>query len=369
MDPTPLWLAAERAFPIVGVRADLDQRLGRDLTTALATDRMLVQAGIAERYPCPNSGGTDCPRRVVQRRQGGYRVICGSHPPACADLTLQDADVRIWRLAEDRLFGAIASALGLSGRLPSALPTVDAAWLVGAMAASTTQVVFLSQGDDGRIAAGITQVRDQFQGALQILVPRAGSVGALAHQAARQGVVICGLDEVLTGYDRGQFRSARPASGPLPRVVHVADARPEVAVAFVNGERQSLGRQQYEELRHRSGDFTVFADGFTTSVERSIGSRRERTQNVKASHFAALRIILEAEGRPVDMGTAEIPGVPTAGKQVFQAARLAIDIKNGASWHLFKNHQVERRSHYRFAPDAGVTSCFIFPVDGGDSAA
>jgi hypothetical protein len=370
MDLAPLWLAVERGFPVYGVREALDQRLGSALTASLIDARVLIAGRIADRYPCPNTGGTDCPRQVMKRRlSDGFRAICTNKPAMCQDLLLREEQVRLWQMAEDRLLGLVAEALGMHGRLPSRLPTIDAAWLMGSVPATSSTAVFLPLGDDRRIAAAITQVRDQFGGMLQVWVPRSDAIGAQARQAARRDAVIHGLDRAFAGFERGRFLALPATPSQVLPVVPANDEQEEYAVAWINGERQILSRPACEDLRRRSHEFTVFADRFTGMTEKQIGPNQRQSGRLTPSMFAVLRVILEAGGKPVDVTTEEIPGLDAAAQQVFRNARRTIDIRKGKSWSLFKNHAVDRRAEYLFAPDRGVTSCFIYPANTGVSAA
>lgn len=370
MDLAPLWLAVERGFPVFGVREALVQRLGSALTAALIDARVLIAGRIADRYPCPNTGGSDCPRRVMKRRlRDGYRAICPNKPAMCEDVLLREDQVRMWQMAEDRLLGLIAEALGMHGRLPSRLQTIDAAWLMGSVPASTSTAVFLPLGDDRRIAAAITQVRDQFGGMLQVWVPRSEAIGVQARQSTRRDAVIHGLDCSIAGFERGRFLTLPGTQSQVQPVAPANDEQEEYAVTWINGERQILSRLACEDLRRRSDEFTVFADRFTGKAEKLIGPGKRQSGRLSASMFAVLRVILEAGGKPVDVTSEEIPGLDAAAQQVFRNARRTIDIRNGKSWSLFKNHAVDRRAEYLFAPDRGVTSCFIYPANTGVSAA
>jgi hypothetical protein len=363
MDPSPLWLAVERAWPICGVHKALEDRLGRELIAALISDRLFIRGGISERYPCPNAVGTACPRNVIKRRRGGYIAVCGNLPTICEDVTLDADAVTLWRLAEDQLMRAIATGMGLIGRLPSRLATIDAAWLIGTVPASPRQVILVPTGEDDRLAAAISQVRDLIGNQVTLLVPRAATIGSLATQAARGEIVLAGLDQELTNYERGQFRSVRPRTLSLasPTAAYRAAAEP-CAEAYLPEGRRSLDRVALQALHERRSEFMVFADAQSNTVEHSVDGHSKPPKQLQASYLRVLQVALDADGEAVDAGTIDLPDLENSAKQTFQMARNAVDIKVGGDqhWLLFKSERVGKRVDYVFRPDPGATYCFIF---------
>ncbi len=363
MDPSPLWLAVERAWPICGVHKSLEDRLGRELLAALISDRLLIRGGISERYPCPNALGSACPRNVIKRRRGGYLAVCGNQPAICEDVPLGAEDVILWRLAEDQLMRAIASGMGLMGRQPSRLATIDAAWLIGTVPASPRQVILVPTGEDDRLAAAISQVRDLISSQVTMLVPRAATIGSLATQAARGVVVLAGLDQELPDYERGQFRPGRHRTLSLasPAASYGSTSEP-CAVAYLPEGQRSLDRVALQALREKRSEFMVFADAQSNTVEHFVDGHSQLPKRLQASYLRVLQVTLDAGGEAVDAGAIDLPDLENSAKQTFQMARNAVDIKVGDDqhWLLFKSERVGKRVDYAFRPDPGATYCFIF---------
>ena len=80
------WSDLEDHFPPAGVRLSLATRLGREDFELLSRLGVFVPRGVAQRYPCPRPGGEQCPRRVVDMRDGTYDAVCDNDPPECKDV-------------------------------------------------------------------------------------------------------------------------------------------------------------------------------------------------------------------------------------------------------------------------------------------
>lgn len=103
----------------------------------------------------------------------------------------------------------------------------------------------------------------------------------------------------------------------------------------------------------------MFADATkrTTIAKTATGARTKK--NVPASYFRLVRAALEAQ-TAFDPVTDDRFDELRDPKQLFQRARLLMDIPDKNDWTLFKTEMVDNRAVYRFTRDTTATFAFIF---------
>ncbi|HHH31509.1 MAG TPA: hypothetical protein ENK57_24615, partial [Polyangiaceae bacterium] len=105
------WQLLETNFPLGGPRKHLSDRLGADVVEDLEASGVLAQRRVADTYPCPSTGGFNCPRAVVRLDDGGYVAVCGNEPTECEELRLEAGDVAHLSIGPEELCSAVAKAL------------------------------------------------------------------------------------------------------------------------------------------------------------------------------------------------------------------------------------------------------------------
>ncbi|MCA9631967.1 MAG: hypothetical protein KC766_30145, partial [Myxococcales bacterium] len=66
------WQVLETNLPLGGPRKHLREVLGDDVVRDLEVAGLLAQRRVADTYPCPGTGGFDCPRVLVPLDDGTY---------------------------------------------------------------------------------------------------------------------------------------------------------------------------------------------------------------------------------------------------------------------------------------------------------
>jgi hypothetical protein len=118
------WHALESVPGLRALRVQWEEHLGPEIE---AIGRLLrTTSQRAERYPCPDWVGDNCPRIV-----DGDIAFCGNLPPACEDIPLQKGDALIREVDISELIRQIASGLGLRAADPIRDARAPGRWRIG----------------------------------------------------------------------------------------------------------------------------------------------------------------------------------------------------------------------------------------------
>ena len=122
---------------------------------------------------------------------------------------------------------------------------------------------------------------------------------------------------------------------------------------------KSLTETEYRHLVSHAGTYRIFADERARTACKLEGRQRQTTQGIQPSFFRMVRKAAETSGR-FDPNVNGLTEEQLSGKQIFQRARQAIDLKRSSGWVLFKTETVDDHAEYLFQPDADVTFALIF---------
>ena len=363
------WQLLETNFPLGGPRRHLGELLGAEFVNALETAGVLKHRHVADRYPCPRSGGDGCPRVVIARDDGSTVAVCGNDPAECADLELSSTDVEVLAVAPEDLCEMVGKALQIRTNV-EALPGLRNAYRVGTFipeAGIKHAIYLVVRCSERDYAEALDALRTHSIGqTLAIIAPTERFVTEeLRRQASAAGVVLVPLLDVV-GLDATGLRAL---GDPLRTFANVGRAgvasgqvSSVVARVFIRGSDgaptwRDLDASGYQSLLAAAASYDIFADELTKAVAKGKGSKRAPTANVSASHFRMIRAAVDKRSN-FDPGTGDEDGV--AAKQIFQRARQIFDIKHGKSWVLFKTDKIDHHAVYRFEPEASVTFAFVF---------
>ncbi len=363
------WQLVETNFPLGGPRGHVRELLGADLVNALEVMGILRHQHVADRYPCPRSGGDGCPRVVIERDDGSIVAVCGNEPAECADLALSSTDVEVLAVAPEDFCETVGKALQIRTNV-EALPGLRNAYRVGTFipeAGIKHAIYLVVRCSERDYTEAIDALRTHAIGqTLAVIFPTERFVTEeLRRQASAAGVLLVPLLDAV-GLDATGLRAlgdpltlfaavgrAGVASGQVSSVV---------ARVFIRGGDgaptwRDLDASSYQNLLAAAASYDIFADEITKAVAKGKGSKRAHTANVSASHFKMIRAAVDKRSN-FDPGTGDEDGV--AAKQIFQRARQIFDIKRGKSWVLFKTDKIDNHAVYRFDPDASVSFAFVF---------
>lgn len=363
------WQLLETNFPLGGPRRHLHELLGPDLVAALEASGVLKHRRVADRYPCPRSGGDGCPRVVIEHDDGSIVAVCGNEVAECADLELSSANVEVLAVVPEHLCETVGQALQIRTRV-EALPGLRNAYRVGTFipeAGIKHAIYLVVRSGERDCAEAMDALRTHASGqTFAVLFPTERFVtDELRRQAAAAGIVFVPLVDAV-GLDA---TGLRPLLDPLTLFAAVgrdgaaAGQRSAlVARAFVRSGGQTptwhdLDDAGYQSLVAAAGSYDIFADELTKTVTKGKGAQFTKQANVAASKFRVVRAAIDKNSN-YEPGMGDEDGA--SAKQVFQRARKAFDIGSGRSWALFKTDIVDNVSVYRFDPDPAVSFAFLF---------
>lgn len=369
--------ALETNFPLSGVRTGLSKKIGHDTVAVLERTGLLTFLRVADTYPCPQPTGPGCPRQVVHHSDGDrITAVCGNDPPECGDIKLTAKDIEIVGVVPHRLCEALRGPLLFGGK------TEDVPGLTQIFRAGTFQprpgvrkAVYFGARCSAReyaILLGVLRSRHGTDG-FALLVPTDRFVSEeTIRESAAKGIVVLPLTDAIEMNASGQLVAKVDASelfagigriGPGP----IAPAGTVYSQARTHDGWENLDEAGYRELIQNADRYDIFADEHTKEVrkrEKSAGKKGGKTSppsRASANYFHLIRKAVEARGY-FDPTVAE---EKDSGKQIFQRARGAFDIKvvgaDGKShWKLLKSVKGDNHTIYQFQPDKGVTFALIF---------
>ncbi|HOW74231.1 MAG TPA: hypothetical protein PKY77_26815 [Phycisphaerae bacterium] len=373
LDLTDFWEVLESNFPLGGARIDLEARLGSDIVAALERAEILSFVRQADAVSCPHPGGAGCPRRVVELEDGRLQAICGNDPPECADLDLAKRDIEVLTLEPERLCAALRSPLSLGGKVEP-VAGLHGVYRVGSFVPQPgvkRPIYFVARCSDRAYAEAFDALLGRAGGeSYAIVIATDRFTGTdLTRQMATFGIPIVSLQELVTISDHGQLTAAVPGAqlfvdiGRRHLLGPVAPT-PIVARARTHDGWQDLDEVAYAQLIDRVAEFDLMADELSRRVWKRVGGRSKRpdlTDDVQAGYFRIVHMAVEKVG--YFDPSVDGPDDLLAGKQIFQRARKAIDVKYSAKpakWRLFKTVNVDHHAEYQFQPDPDFRFALIF---------
>jgi hypothetical protein len=356
----------ETNFPLGGPRGHLRQLLGTETVDSLEAAGILKHLRVADRYPCPRSGGDDCPRVVVERDNGTFVAVCGNDPAECADLDLSASDVAVLSVDEQELWERTGKALQIRPKV-EALPGLRGAYRVGTFIPEPGikhSIYLLIRCSDRDLTEAMDALRTHAAGqTFGVLVPTERFVtDELRRRVVGTGIILVPLLDVV-GLDATglcALRDPLQVFADLGRGPMAALQAPVVARALIRGKNaemtwRDLDESDYRNLVASAASYDIFADELKRTAVKGSGSHRSRTKNVAPSYFKMVRSVAERRSN-YDPSAEDADSA----KQTFQRARKTFDLKRGKSWALFKTDKVEQRAVYRFDPAPSVTFAFVF---------
>lgn len=372
IDLAAFWQRLETNFPLGGPRRHLRELLGAELVDTLERIGVLKHQRVADRYPCPKPGsGHGCPRELIEHDDGDIEAVCGNDPSECPDLHLTPRDIEFLAIDGDELCEAVAKVLQVRGSV-ARLQGVRSAYRVGTFIPEPgirNAIYLLVRSSEREYAEALDALGSHTEGQpFAVLVPTERFVSeevrrrALAARAPvvplsdavgfdAAGALVALIDPVVlfAGVGRARARAVAPTM---------------VAQALVRGHGRApawrdLDDAGYHALVAAAASYHIFGDELKKTVAKTVGRARNVTEKVRASHFQMIRVAVEKRTNfdpsvdgPDDEGV--------SGKQIFQRARQAFDLKIGDGWAIFKTDTIDNHAVYRFDPDPAVTFALVF---------
>lgn len=371
------WSDLEDHFPPAGVRLSLATRLGREDFELLSRLGVFVPRGVAQRYPCPRPGGEQCPRRVVDMRDGTYDAVCDNDPPECKDACgLSAHDVEQLGLDMPTLAREVGRAFETGVRCEP-VAGVAHAYRTGtfALAAGFDYPIYLvvRASPDTYLAAFRSLVAANAKRGFGAMVPTDRHItDAIEREMRAAGVVIVPLARYLqVGTDGTLTVSVKPLEllrGIGRGAAAPADAAAEVVAVgrFHDGER-GLTRAEYDAIVAKPSAFDIVIDQPGRRAWRRQGTKCVKHEKVRGTYFAVLREIV-ASRRPFDpVADSVVLAESEDAAQTCRKMRAALDAKRskgGAEgWLLVQSVPTQDgRTAYRFSPAEGVSFAVLFDV-------
>jgi len=366
LDLSLFWELLETNFPLAGPRCDLRERLGHDLVAALEAGGLLTFLRVADTVACPHPGGSGCPRQVIERPDGTFQAICGNVPPECDDVDLTLEDVEILGVDPRRLCQALRSPLCMGGKVEP-VPGLRSVCRTGTFKpdpATRHAVYFAARCDTSDYAAAFEALRSQLEGqSFAILVPTDRFVNAdTTRQMATLGIPVVPLRGTIGIDGAGQLTMSDDplrVLGGTGRRTHMTSGPPVARVRTHDGW-QDLDETGYHRLIETADKYDILVDEKARVVWRY--GRRE--DGIRANYFRMIRAAVEKTGR-FDPGVDGPDDDQDSGKQIFQRARQAIDVKYKADdgttqWRLLKSLKFDKHTEYQFQPDPDCRFALVF---------
>jgi len=375
LDLSRFWELLETNFPLAGARRDLRDSLGCDLVTALETGEVLSYVRAAERISCPRPGGAGCPRHVVELSDGRILGVCGNDPPECEDIELTQRDIEVLGVQPERLCRALRHALCMGGKI-EAIAGLRNTYRAGTFKPRPTvrnSVYFVARCAEREYSEAFDALRSRQEGnSFAILVPtdRFVSVDTI-RQMATLGIPIIALRGLISPDTNGQLITSEDAlqlfEGIGRRAATTAGlSAPVVAQALTHEGWRDLDETSYRGLIEKVNEYSIVADEMSGVVWKCVNRRKspEPIEDVQPGYFRMIHATVMKKGYfdPAVEGPME---EQESGKQIFQRARKAIDIKykdrhGTTKWRLFKTAKVDNHAVYHFQPDPNFKFALIF---------
>jgi len=129
---------------------------------------------------------------------------------------------------------------------------------------------------------------------------------------------------------------------------------------------EDLDETGYRRLIEAAGEYEVFADERSRTVVKRSGQRKkpDRKKGVQPSYFEMIHVAVSKSGY-FDPAIEGLDEDQRAGKQIFQRARQAVDVKykddrGATAWRLFKTVKRDNHAVYQFEPDPDFKFALIF---------
>ncbi len=368
MDLTRFFQALETNFPLSGVRWALANKIGSDITGALERAGLLSVLRVADTYPCPQPGGEGCPRKIVETDGGSYIAVCGNNPAECEELRLAPKDVELLGIVPERLLEYLRSPLQLSGAVRR-IEGLAQAYQVGffiPQPALKHPVFFMAAASGSEYAATLDAFRSRAEAAsFAVITPTDRFVSAeTVRQFRTIGVPVISLADTIRLSAAGKLEAATNVLDVFATIGRrtaalVSSATDVFADVLTADGWKSLTETEYRDLASTAGTYRIFADERARTACKLEGRQRKTTQGIQPSFFRMVRKAAETSGR-FDPNVNGLTEEQMSGKQIFQRARKAIDLKRASGWALFKTETIDDHAEYLFRPDADVKFALIF---------
>lgn len=245
------WQALESIPGLALIWADWKDQLGPELE--VVKDFLRPTNLLTEVYPCPSPGGDGCPRRIVVHGDNDIVAVCGDSPTNCDRLTLQRADIIIYKVDLSALCEKIKKALRLLGRLE---PTkILQTWRLGNVRKRPSDLwpVYLHLPRSTREAAStIMTLLLEARGAFVLITPTRDHLSNdVLDRLQTQGAHFLTLDDLVT-FENGSliaavsltelFAADEPPPAPLP--THAFRKRGAYWEAIYEGQQSLLKDQK-----------------------------------------------------------------------------------------------------------------------------
>ncbi|MFH1689270.1 MAG: hypothetical protein ABIE42_03425 [Candidatus Eisenbacteria bacterium] len=375
LDLSPFWELIETDFPLAGPRCDLRKRLGRDLVAALEAGGLLPYLRIADAVACPRPGGAGCPRQVIERGDGTFQAVCGNDPPECEDIDLILKDVEVLGVDPRVLCEALRRPLCAGGKVEP-IAGLRGVYRTGTFKPDPSirhAVYFVARCDTREYAEAFDALRSRQEGqSFAVLVPTDRFVSAdTIRQMATLGIPVIVLQGLINADTSGELVTSASPLGLLGGIGRRAAttatlSNPVVAQTITHSGWQDLDEDSYGRLIESVGEYGIVADERSRVAWKRLDGQEspERREDIQASYFRMIRAAVEKTGYfdPAVDGPDEDQ---VSGKQIFQRARSAIDVKYRASddttqWRLFKTVKVDSHAEYHFQPDPDCRFALVF---------
>lgn len=369
------WSLLETGFPLAGPLGQLRAWLGLAVATALVAGGILSSLGITDSVAGPYPGVGDCPSTVIELNNGPIQTVCGIDQPECEGVAQSREDVELHAVSTERLCEALRSPLCVGGRVEE-VADFRQTYRVGSFIpepAVRYPVYFVVRGSAREYAEAAEALRSREDGhGLAILVPTDRFVSGGTIQRMRAlGIPIIPLQGLVDIDEHGNLITAADAFQIFAGVgCHLFVASALSGAIFAQARTRSgwhdLDEAAYRKLIQASAGYNIVADEGKGAVRKRMsrdGPPQER-HNIPASYFCMVRAAIDKHGYfdPAVEGPAE---ERDDGKQTFQRARNAIDLKlpdetGHAVWQLFKSVKIDGHVVYQFRPESDCLYALIF---------
>ena len=321
---------------------------------------------MADTVACPHPGGAGCPRQVIERSDGSFQAICGNVPPECDEVDLTLEDVEVLGVEPERLCEALRRPLCTGGKVES-FPGLRGVYRTGTFKPDPSTrhaVYFVARCDARDYAVALEALRSQQEGAsFAVLAPTDRFISAdTTRQMATLGIPIVALRGTIGADEAGQLTMSDDplhVLGGTGRRTHMVSGPPVARVRTQDGW-EDLDEPGYRRLVEAADEYDIVAD----EKARVVWKHGRSEDGIRASYFRMIRAAVERTGR-FDPGVDGPDDDQESGKQIFQRARQAIDVKYRADdgttqWRLFKSVKFDKHTEYLFQPDPGCCFALIF---------
>lgn len=368
MELTRFFQTLETNFPLCGVRPALAEKIGSDVAGALERAGLLSVLRVADRYPCPQPGGEGCPRHIMETGNGSHVAVCGNDPAECEEMRLTPRDVELLGVVPERLLEQLRSPLQISGavRAIEGLPQAYQAGFYIPQPGTKHPIFFLAAASARQYAPMLDALRSRAEGAsFAVLTPTDRFISPeTARQFRTMGIPIIALADTIRLLPAGKLEAATNVLDLFATIgrrtaAQISSAADVFADVLTAEGWKTLAEKEYRDLVSTAGAYQIFADERAKTASKPDGRRRKTTTGIQSSYFRILRKAAEASGR-FDPNVNGLTEEQLSGKQIFQRARQAIDLKRASDWTLFKTEQVDDHAEYLFRPDADIAFALIF---------